>query len=79
MCGNARMDCCEDIYEHAVCCNCNATIYDYWHDDIIDITFDPNNNPVILTKSLRKQLKKQRIKDDQVIGCCYNINPCFRS
>ena len=65
------MDCCEDMLEHAICCNCNATIYDYWHDGI---TIDVNNQPVIVSKSMRKQLKKQKIKDDPVYGCCYN--PC---
>jgi len=31
-CAGACMDCCEDVCEHAICCNCGATIYYSWYN-----------------------------------------------
>jgi len=45
ICGNACMDCCEDVCEHAICCNCASVIYDVW-DESAKIDNNNNINPV---------------------------------
>ena len=66
------MDCCEDVCEHAICCNCASVIYDVWDESLQA----GNNNQHVVVNSNKNDIESDEFNGDNEVVNGFFHNAC---